>query len=194
MVEDTNGNQIIITYGVGAAASWVNSSARIAMIEDARAGANCAGQTLCSYSLSYSPGTSTSPPYLSTIANYVGTAENYTITVYTGQPLYSPSGASFGTWGKLKSVESTNLGYSWTLWYDNTLNDGDLTEVAFPQGGYLSWAYGNFTYLGGQTLRQVASRLLRSSTQQQSAYSYTLTWPDANNSVSRHTGVALDDV
>ncbi len=194
VVEDTNGNQIIITYGVGAAAKWVNSSARITMIEDARAGANCAGQTLCSYSLSYNPGTSTYPPYLSTITNYVGTTESYTITVYTGQPLYSPGGVSFGTWGKLKSIEQTNLGYSWTFWYDNTLNDGDLTEVLFPQGGYLSWAYSNFTYLGGQTLRQVASRMLRSSTQQQSAYNYTLTWPDSNNSVSLHTGVALDDI
>ena len=87
-------------------------------------------------------------------------------------------------------MTTTGLGYSYNLSYDTTLNDGDLLKAQFPQGGALGWAYSNFTYLGGETLRQVAGRSLQTTTP---VYSYALTWPDANNSVSLHTGVALDD-
>src|SRR5207244_2782311 len=37
LMQDANGNQIIIRYQAGAGASWTNSSARITQIEDVRA-------------------------------------------------------------------------------------------------------------------------------------------------------------
>ena len=204
IVEDTNGNQIFITYMPGSGASWNNSSSRATIIEDARSSLSC--QTpgsieyvACSYALSYTPGTSTSPPYLSTIVNYVNTGEAYTITVNAGQPLDAPDlGTSFGTAGMLTSVEATRPGYAWNFTYDTSsptgANDGDLTEVQFPQGGNLSWTYADFTYLGYCTIRQVSNRSLMSSAQQPTANAYTLTWPDATNTVALHTGVALDDI
>jgi hypothetical protein len=192
IVEDTNGNQIIITYMPGVGVSWTNSSSRITVIEDARAsGQSVGGSSVpASYSLSY---TNTVPAYLSGIQNYVGTGETYTVNVNQGQALNSPppNSASFGTVGLLASVTSP-LGYSWTFSYETT-GDGDLTEVQFPQGGSLGWAYGVFEYLGERELWQVENRSLVSSTTQSAPYAYSLTWPDNFNAVALHTGVALDD-
>ena len=108
-----------------------------------------------------------------------------------GEALNSPNGTSFGTAGFLANVASP-LGYSWTFGYENT-GDGDLTEVQFPQGGSLSWAYAPFEYLGERELWQVSNLYLATSAQQSSPYAYSLTWPDASNAVALHTGVALDD-
>jgi hypothetical protein len=90
IVEDTNGNQIIITYMAGVGVSWNNSSSRIAIIEDARATSQYVwGDTVpTSYSLTY---TYTTPPYLSGIQNFVGTGETYTVNVNQGQALNSPN-------------------------------------------------------------------------------------------------------
>ncbi|HUD97980.1 MAG TPA: hypothetical protein VMR62_00290, partial [Bryobacteraceae bacterium] len=167
IVEDTNGNQIIITYMPGAGVTWNNSSSRITVVEDARASTQFIGGAYipASYSLSY---TATSPAYLSGIQNYVGTDEAYTVKVNQGQPLNSPVGTSFGTAGMLASVTSgPSPGYSWTFSYENT-GDGDLTEVQFPQGGSLSWTYSGFGYLGGRELWQVSNRDLVTNTQQSS--------------------------
>jgi hypothetical protein len=138
LVEDSNGNQIIIHYMPGAGANWTDSSARIASIEDARAVQYTdpsTGETLYhSYSFSYVTG-GNGLQYLSGIASYVGTTENYTISINHGQPLYSPAGVSFSTTGLLAAVTTNGLGYTYNFTYDTTLNDGDLTEVQFPQGG-----------------------------------------------------------
>jgi hypothetical protein len=91
IVEDTNGNQIIITYMAGSGVNWNNSSSRITMIEDARATIPCpnGAGVPCSYTISYIPGTATTPPYLSGIVNYVNTGESYTVSVTPGQPLWA---------------------------------------------------------------------------------------------------------
>jgi len=74
VVEDTNGNQIIVTYMNGVGVSWNNSSSRITIVEDARATNQLVWGSAApaSYSLSY---TNTTPPYLSGIQNYVGPAK-----------------------------------------------------------------------------------------------------------------------
>jgi len=80
IVEDSNGNQIIITYMAGVGVAWNNSSSRIETIEDARAKMSC-GQNntqYCSYQFSYAPfaennGTGTTMYYLLGITSYVGT-------------------------------------------------------------------------------------------------------------------------
>jgi hypothetical protein len=95
VVEDSNGNQIIVHYLPGSGAYWNDSSARIGTIEDARAALNAYE---LSYGFTYVTG-GNGLSYLSGITNYVGTLENYTFTIHQGQPLYSPTspGVSFGT-------------------------------------------------------------------------------------------------
>ena len=69
LMEDTNGNQITITYQAGAGVSWTNSSARIVNILDTRgAGGN-------TYTFSYTNS------HLSSITNSIGTAEAYTFSI-----------------------------------------------------------------------------------------------------------------
>jgi RHS repeat-associated protein len=176
LIEDSNGNQIIIHYMAGAGANWADSSARISSIEDARAVSytdSGSGDTLYhSYSFSYT--TANGLSYLSSITSYVNTPENYTFTINTGQPIYSPWGVSFSTTSLLTGITFTGLGYSYNFTYDTSLNDGDLTQVQFPQGGHLRWAYENCTYTGPQTIREVQYRYLLSNTSKgEDTYTFT---------------------
>ena len=168
----------------GAGANWNDSSARIASIEDARAVSYTdpgTGEMLYhSYSFSYATGAN-GLQYLSGIVSYVDTPENYTFTVNQGQPLYSPAGVSFSTTSLLAGINvvypppySYDTLYSYTFSYDTTLKDGDLTEVQFPQGGHLRWAYTNCTYGGPITVREVQYRFLQSNTQKgEDTYTFT---------------------
>ncbi|MGA3044868.1 MAG: hypothetical protein ABSF54_29175, partial [Bryobacteraceae bacterium] len=172
LIEDSNGNQIIIHYMPGLGANWIDSSARISTIEDARAVQNSSG-LYQSYSFSYTTGP-TGLSYLSSITSYVGTPENYSFTINQGQPLYSPAGASFSTTSLLGAVTTSGLGYSYNFSYDTTPNDGDLTEVEFPQGGHLRWVYANCTYPGPVTIQEVQYRYLLSNTQKgEDTYAFT---------------------
>jgi hypothetical protein len=91
-MEDTNGNQILITYKPGAGLGGTNSSARISQIQDVRA----------LYSFSYN---SDSPNHLTGISNNVGTAESYTFSysTFTLQAPFSPY-TTYGTVSKLNNV------------------------------------------------------------------------------------------
>ena len=151
----------------GVAANWMDSSARISSIEDARAVPYTDGSTgdtlYHSYSFTYTTG-GNGLSYLSSITSYVGTPESYTFSISQGQPLYSPSGASFSTASSLTGITFSGLGYSYGFTYDTTLRDGDLTQVQFPQGGHLRWAYQSSTYAGPQTIREVQYRYLQGKT------------------------------
>lgn len=175
VIQDSNGNQIIVRYMPGIGAYWNNSSARISEIEDARAVSYYSGgDTLYrSYKFSYITGIN-GLSYLSSITSYAGTPENYTFTINQGQPLYSPAGVSFSTTGLLSGVTFAGLNYSYGFTYDTTLHDADLTEAQFPQGGHLRWTYDSFTYNGPQTIREVTERYLLGNTQG-SENVYTLT-------------------
>jgi hypothetical protein len=104
VVEDSNGNQIIVSYMAGAGVSWNNSNARISTIEDTRAAP--------AYQFSYSSTAGqdgTTIYYLSSIASNVGTPENYAVNIAPGQPLYSPDNSyqAFTTGGMLEGVTAT---------------------------------------------------------------------------------------
>lgn len=72
-------------YMPGLGANWNDSSARISLIEDARAPSNpSGGDPLYSYSFSYTPGAG-GLSYLSSITSAIGTPENYTFTINQGQ-------------------------------------------------------------------------------------------------------------
>ena len=215
VVEDSNGNQIIVTYMSGAGAAWNNSSSRIATIEDVRAPQSTG---YISYQFSYitTPGQEgTLISYLSGIANFVGTIENYAISISPGQPLYSPdsSSSAYTTGGLLESVSATgpqegypNLGYSWQFTYElppgltcsspPCLGDGSLTEVQFPQGGYLQWTYAPFQY-DGPTFWEVSTRTLQSvvSSSPPAPNTYTFSRPsvDVPGEITVHSGMTLQD-
>ncbi len=195
LVEDTNGNQIIVHYMAGLSANWVDSSARISTIEDARAVVYTdpvtEDQLYRSYSFTYTTG-SNGLSYLSSITSYVNTPENYTFTINQGTAIYSPGGTSFGTAGLLMHVITTGLGYEYNLIYSGEYGgtDGDLTQVQVPQGGKLTWGYTSFIYNGNRSYEEVNKRYLTPSGTQ---YTYTFVRNDPSNSVTVHSAVALDD-
>jgi len=180
LVEDSNGNQIIMHYMPGAGANWNDSSARIASIEDARAVQytdSGTGDTLYrSYSFSYTTG-GNGLQYLSSITSYVGTPENYTFTINQGQAIYSPAGVSFSTTSLLANINFPSpFNYSYNFTYDSLDGgtSGLLTEVQFPQGGHLRWAYASCAYPGPVTIQEVQYRYLLSNTQKgEDTYTFT---------------------
>jgi len=72
LMEDTNGNQIAITYQAGVGVPWSNSSARILTIQDVRTG---------SYTLTYSVEWL---PHLTGISNSMQTGESYSFRTAIG--------------------------------------------------------------------------------------------------------------
>ncbi|HXJ39105.1 MAG TPA: hypothetical protein VNH18_07490, partial [Bryobacteraceae bacterium] len=77
-MQDTNGNLINVRYGAAVAlAGTSNTSSRITEVEDVRAVLDNSTGRYRTYSFTYN---ADSLPHLTGIANYVGTAENYTLT------------------------------------------------------------------------------------------------------------------
>ena len=145
LMQETNGNQITISY-------LFNNSARISAIYDVRAGY---------YTFSYSYDAAATPHYhLASITNSNGTAEKYTFT-YGNQTLQAPFSpyTSYGTTKILGTVSVTGLGMQTSFTYDGD-NSAGLSYVYLGYGGYLHWTYGNVTYTGGITYREVQSRYL----------------------------------
>ncbi len=92
VMEDANGNQILINYQQSPYANWANSSARITTIEDVRAVYQSGSYV--TYSFSYN---NDSPRHLTSVTNTIGTGEVYTLA-YTTQSLSSPiNSQSFGS-------------------------------------------------------------------------------------------------
>ena len=113
VVEDSNGNQIIIAYLPGGGAAWNNSSSRINTIEDARA------QLAYQFSYSTTPGQDgTTMSYLSGIASYVGTQENYAVNIAPGQALYAPDNSTYAytTAGMLKASRPPGRSTAMPTW------------------------------------------------------------------------------
>ena len=178
LIEDTNGNQILLTYEPGLGVSYANSSARIATIEDVRG----AGRT--DYTFTYNTDTI---PHLTGITNSINTSENYTLA-YTAssaliQPFASTSNNNFGTFKFLQSltVNGPNLTTSFTYipTTDNNTNpptngySGELAQMTTPYGGYLRWSYAAYTLSGSRTFREVQNRYLLMCASSMSAYCST---------------------
>ncbi len=92
VMEDTNGNQVLIKYATGIGVSWPNSSARITSVEDVRA--TDPQSVYYTYAFTYN---TDAIPHLTSITNSIGTGESYTFT-YSSFSLVDPyAGNSFGT-------------------------------------------------------------------------------------------------
>src|SRR5580704_4100488 len=129
LMEDTNGNQITITYQTGAGVSWTNSSARIVNILDTRgAGGN-------TYTFNYTNS------HLSSITNSIGTAEAYTFSITTAATLEDPfSHANYGATTLLSTMTQTPTNMSTTFTYD-TNTSGEMVKMTTQYAGSLSWTH-----------------------------------------------------
>jgi RHS repeat-associated protein len=155
VIEDANGNQILIAYQTGSGATTANTSARIVSIQDPRQGTNPA-----SYNFTYN---SDATPHLTGITNTIQTAEAYTFGYAEGQPLTSPlpAGTSMGTTVLLSTLTVNGLNISHSFGYAS--GSGELTSYTTPLGGNLGWAYRTFQYSGGIYMREVQTRTMAAS-------------------------------
>jgi RHS repeat-associated protein len=183
LMEDTNGNQITVTYYPGAGGNGAsNTSARINQILDAR-GPSYTTPPSVSYSFTYNTDT---PPHLTGITNTIGTSEAYTFSYLEGQALYSPFSPpiAFGTTAFLQSVGIT-LGISHSFQYSAA---GEMTQVTTPLGGILQWQYRTYGYANGLNYREVQTRQMKPSASG-TLYTWNLT-TDTNQNVHGSTTVA----
>jgi YD repeat-containing protein len=184
IMQDTNGNQVLIKYQTGAGAPWSDSSARITRIEDVRAKldtSSCASQSdpnciYRTYTFTYN---TDAIPHLTGITNHIGTAETYTFSYLSNQSLSSPFSppVSYPATTLLQSLaNAAQLTHS----FEYTGGSGEMSKVTFPFGGSIRWAYRSFTFTGSKTVREVQYRYLKKSTTATET-TYTLTRDDANN-------------
>src|SRR5271165_6872857 len=156
LMEDTNGNQITVTYQAGAGAAWTNSSARIVNVVDVRGGSG--GNT---YTFSYSNS------HLSSITNSLQTAEAYTFSYFTSGTLIDPFiSSSYGATTLLASLQQTPTGMTTAFDYDpfgngQAYTSGEMTKMSTQYGGSLTWTYSTSSfYPNSRLLREVSSRQL----------------------------------
>jgi len=191
VMEDSNGNQILLYYNAGLGVSFSNSCARFNYIEDVRAIPN--PTTRQTYTFTYN---TDAIPHLTQINNVLGNgSENYTLGYFENATLASPFSApvSFGTTTMLQSIAVTNLGLSTSFTYDTTTNSGELTSMTTPYGGKIRWAYVPFTYSGTRTLREVGNRYLTTTSGGTETAAYVFTRPTGDSSLSLHSGLTIDD-
>jgi hypothetical protein len=153
VIQDSNGNQILLTYKSGIGTAWDNSSARIWRVDDVRSVFQADGYR--TYQMGYYTQTL---PHLSSINSYIGTP-SYEFYYTASPPLTSPftPQISFGSTTFLTSVVQSGTGLTHGFQYNSS---GEMTGVTFPLGGNIEWLYRDFTYLGDRTIREVYRRNL----------------------------------
>ncbi len=169
LMQDFNGNQVLVRYHAGLGASWTDSSARIDEIEDVRATVCCSPLRYRTYTFTYN---TDAVPHLTGVANTIGTAEGYTFTytpVATLQSPFSPP-VSYGATHVLASLTMNGINLTQQFFYGGN-NSGELTKAIFPYGGELRWDHRDFTFTGTRTLREVQYRhLVKSAGAAQATY------------------------
>ena len=147
LIQDSNGNQITITYDVGAGSGSTNTSARITNLYGPQA----------RYIFTWNSG------HLSNIQGPLGTSQSWTFS-YANQPLNSPfpPSISYGNISYLQSATMYGLNVGYSFQYDPT-GTGEMTQVTTPLGGNLQWQYRSFTYGSGIGLREVQTRYMTAS-------------------------------
>jgi hypothetical protein len=188
LIEDSNGNEISITYANGVNTTWSNSSSRISTITDVRASG------YPTYSFTYN---TDAIPHLTGISNTIGTADTYSFTVTDGQTLYAPfanyTTTSFGTTTVLQSLtQASTFTTAFTYEPSGAGTTGELMQVTYPYGGSLSWGYSQFNYASGQALREVTSRTLVMSPGG-TAYQYSMSRPSTDNTLTTHSQACWTD-
>jgi RHS repeat-associated protein len=152
LIQDTNGNQILVNYLPGKGQSGNNSSGRIMQIEDARAGYTSGN---FSYVFLYN---SDPIPRLLSIVDAVASSESYSLS-YKRNTLYSPLEESVGQ-GELVYVLDTITNKNELSIEFQYNNYGELTQAKEPHNGIRSWNYRTFGFNDGRRIREVSARSL----------------------------------
>ncbi len=185
LMEDSNGNEVVITYGAGASRPTSNSSSLISTIEDVRGAGNV------DYNFTYTYLNLGDPfPHLTSISNTIGTSENYTYT-YADASLISPFNqtTSFGTFAFLQTAKQHSMNAT-SFTYDSA-GSGELDEAVTPYGGHLRWTYAPYTLATTLTYREVQDRYLSMSS---GAAETTIALVRGNDSsYNVHQSATLDD-
>jgi hypothetical protein len=163
LIQDSNGNQVRLTYNTGLGSPVGDSSSRFASIEDVRATQQ--GSVLKSFSFTYTDFISAGVnygPHLNTVTDHLGSGQSYTFAYEAVPSLASPFGGvtSYGTATYLQSVTQTGTNLAHSFQYGA---GGELTKVTYPYGGYFRYEYEPFTYLGSRTVREVRRRFVKPS-------------------------------
>ncbi|MEZ5355296.1 MAG: hypothetical protein R2762_21895 [Bryobacteraceae bacterium] len=157
VMEDSNGNQILLNYYSGVNAPVGGSSSRISEIEDVRAQLCCVPQKYRSYVFNYTTYSGETLPHLTGISSELTDGENYTFT-YGAVTLKDPfTATSYGSARMLTDITKNGVNLKHTFAYGSN-GAGELTRVTYPYLGYIDWAYRNFTYTGSRMLREVNQR------------------------------------
>ena len=177
LLQDSNGNQIIIQYLAGAGLSWRNSSARIQTVQDVRLGGNPPGSPTFEFWYNSDP-----IPHLTNVGNFVNSTENFVLSYSGPTPVNSPFGSSSRSLGSttfLNSINNKATSFTTNFSYDSG-GAGELTQVTFPLGGYVRWVYGNAAY-PQTTVREVVNRFLQwDTTIGERAYNFSSTHSGSN--------------
>ena len=204
LMEDSNGNEILITYAPAYRTSIPNTSARISTIEDVR------GNGSADYTFTYTYlSAGDEIPHLTGITNRIGTAENYSFTYTPSGPsaynLTSPfGGQAYGNVNLLQSSTVTGIPLTTYFTYDTasstssctsagtgTSGPGELTQVTTPYCGHLRWTYAAYTLANTLTYREVQNRYLSMSS---GAAETAITLVRGNDSTYNvHSSATLED-
>ena len=196
LIEDSNGNQIMITYKDGIGATWTNSSARISNIEEVR------GKGTTDYTFTYNRD---AIPHLTGITNSIGTSENYSFTYLSNYTLTSPfNGQSYGTVTLLQSSERTGIPATTYFTYDTssptaacatsgtgTSGPGELTQLTAPYCAHIRWTYTDAYSLSGTTYNEVQDRYLSTASGASETLIQLVRTDDSGYQV--HSSATLDD-
>ena len=133
LIQDRNGNQIVIRYANGAGSDREDSCSRIVEIVDARATDAASGRK--TYSFLYDAG---EIPRLQSITNHIGNHESWSFT-YETQSIVSPFNASedYGFITVLKSIK-TAADFFYTFTYNQY---GEMQFAHMPYGARFRWEY-----------------------------------------------------
>jgi RHS repeat-associated protein len=181
-MQDANGNFITIAYDSGSGLGGGNSSARITQIADVR--------STSPFTFSYSAG------HLTGIATTMTSPYNYNFTIASSQPLNDPFAHSpYGTTSLLQSLKQSGTGaptgMTTSFAYD-TSGSGEMTQMTTPYGGHIRWGYGNFTYNGTRTLREVSAGRFLAMSAGATELQYS-PWYSGNTSLTFHDYGGVDD-
>jgi RHS repeat-associated protein len=148
LMQDSNGNQLRITYETGAGGWFGNTSSRPIAIEDVRR-----GWQPKTYSFTYEN------QHLRQIKSYIqGEIIVYTLNYQSPVSIGAPwPGAEPIEAHRLISINKTGIG-DYSFVYSSS---GELSTVVNPLGGTVRWEYRDFTFAGNRTLREVQRRYLR---------------------------------
>ncbi len=174
LMQDVNGNQIFVRYRIGKNATWANSSARIAEIEDVGA-LPVAGGGRRTYLFSYGTDGALVEKLQQISRNSgLGVVDTTTFTQSTSTiALKSPISGAFigGTVRFLTKIAKSGAGETNFSYHTN--DSGELTRITLPYGGYMDYEYASAAY-SGKTVRHVTERKL-TPTPGGSTFTYTFT-------------------